>query len=64
MMHILIITHVLQNGTRWLSFITVVEDNIFPRPRDSEPYFSFFGTFGHPNKLPASQDSSDVKFSH
>lgn len=33
--------------------ITVVEDNIFPHPRDYEPYF---GTFGHPNKLPASQD--------
>lgn len=29
-MHILIIIHVLQNGTRWLPFITVVEgDNLF-----------------------------------
>lgn len=44
-MHILIIIHVLQNGTKWLPFITVVEDNIFPHPHDSEPYF---GTFGHP----------------
>lgn len=59
-MHILIIIHVLQNGTRWLPFITVVEDNIFPHPHDSE---SYFGTFGHPNKLPASQDSAYVKFS-
>lgn len=32
-----------------------------PHPRDSEPYF---GTFGHPNKLPASQDSSYVISPH
>lgn len=43
-MHILIVIHILQNGTKWLHFITVVEDNIFP-PHDSE---SYFGTFGHP----------------
>lgn len=59
-MHILIIIHVLQNGTRWLPFVTVVEDNIFPHPCDSELYF---GTSGRPNTLPASQDSSYVKFS-
>ena len=27
--NILIIIHVLQNGTRWLPFVTVVEDNLF-----------------------------------
>lgn len=63
-MHIRIIIHVLQNGTRWLPFITVVEDNIYI-------FFNILvnmnliGTLGHPvsvtHKLPASQDSKQLR---
>lgn len=34
--------HVLQNGTRWLLFITV-KSNIFLSPNDSEPCFGTSG---------------------
>lgn len=44
LMHIMMIIPVLQNGTRWLLFITAVGSSFFSlHPLDSEPYFGTSG---------------------
>lgn len=60
-MHILIIIHVQQNGTRWLPLITVTEEISSPNHCDTKPYLALLDIPLFLSKLSASQDLTGLR---